>query len=435
MGRCPWKRFITALVEVGYDYVMSYEHEDPLEKTGGKGQVSKEVGSARIAEMAETSKKTSEIGVGMLGYAFMGVAHSHAYIDMPIFFYPPPARPRLVAIVGRTEQKVEEAASRFGYEKYYTNWRELMKDKDVDLVDNGLPNNEHKNTCIAAAEAKKHLLCEKPLGMNAKEAEEMYRAAEKADVKHMVAFNYRFVPAIRLAKRLIDEGYIGKILQFRAAYLQDWLLDPNIPLIWRLRKDLTGSGALGDLGAHIADLARFLAGEIVSVCGLEKTFIEERPLPENPGRMGKVDVDDVFIALLKFQNGAVGSLEASRFCAGRKNYARIEIHGTEGSILFNLERLNELEVYSSKDHEDRMGYRNIIVTETAHPFTDHWWGPGHIIGWEHTFIHEVYHLFDCIVNEKNVSPYGATFYDGMKNNQILDAVIKSSTTGAWVQLP
>lgn len=393
------------------------------------------VGFVRMAEVAEKPVEIKEIGVGMLGYAFMGKAHSHAYIDMPIFFYPPPAKPKLVAIAGRTKEKVEEAAKRYGYSKYYTDWRDLIKDKDVELVDNGLPNNEHRDACIAAAEAKKHLVCEKPLGMNAKEAEEMYRAAERAGVKHMVAFNYRFVPAIRLAKKLIDEGYIGKTLQFRGVYLQEWIIDPNFPLVWRLRKDVAGSGALGDLGAHVADLARFLVGDVSQICGLTKTFIEERPLPNDPSKKGKVDVDDAFIALLKFKNGSVGSIEASRFCAGRKNYQRIEIHGTEGTIAFNLETLNELEVYSRKDPEDRMGYRNILVTESVHPFIDRWWPHGHIIGWEHTFIHEVYHLIDCIVNDRNVAPYGATFYDGMKNNQILDAVIESSTKEKWVSLP
>ena len=393
------------------------------------------VGFVTMAELAEKPKEIKEIGVGMLGYAFMGKAHSHAYTDMPIFFYPPPAKPWLVAIVGRTKEKVEDAAKRYGYQRYYTDWRDLINDKDVELVDNGLPNNEHRDVCVAAAKAGKHILCEKPLGMNAKEAEEMYRAAEKAKVKHMVAFNYRFIPAIRLAKKLIDEGYIGKILQFRGVYLQEWIMDRNFPLVWRLKKDIAGSGALGDLGAHVADLARFLVGDVSQVCGLTKTFIEERPLPENPSKKGKVDVDDVFIALLKFKNGSVGSIEASRFCAGRKNYQRIEIHGSEGSIFFNLERLNELEVYSRKDPEDRMGYRNILVTESVHPFIDRWWPHGHIIGWEHTFVHEVYHLIDCIVNDKSIAPYGATFYDGMKNNQILDAVIESSTSGKWVTLP
>ncbi|MEM2936157.1 MAG: Gfo/Idh/MocA family oxidoreductase, partial [Candidatus Bathyarchaeia archaeon] len=259
----------------------------------------KEVGFVRMAEVPkEKPAEVREIGVGMLGYAFMGKAHSNAYLKIPVCFYPPPAKPKLVAICGRTEAKVAEAAKRFGYETYYTDWKDLMKDKRIELVDNGLPNNEHHDPCIAAAEAGKHVLCEKPLAMNVKEAQEMYRAVEKAKVKHMVGFNYRFVPAIRLAKKLIDEGYIGKILQFRGVYLQEWIMDPTFPLVWRLQKKICGSGALGDLGAHILDLARFLVGDVASLCGMTKTFIEERPMPEDPTKKGRVDVDDAFIALL-----------------------------------------------------------------------------------------------------------------------------------------
>jgi len=395
----------------------------------------KEVGFVRMGKVTEEVKEIKEIGVGVLGYAFMGKAHTNAYIKMPIFFYPPPAKPKLVAICGRTEGAVAEAARRYGYETYYTDWKELIKDDRIELVDNCLPNNLHAQPCIAAAEAGKHILCEKPLAMSVEEAKKMYDAAEKADIKHMIGFNYRFVPAIRLAKKLIDEGYIGKILQFRAVYLQEWIMDPEFPLVWRLRKSIAGAGALGDLGAHIIDLARFLVGDISSVCGMTETFIKERPLPDDPKKKGKVDVDDAFIALVRFKNGAIGSLEASRFCAGRKNYERVEIHGTEGSIVFNLERLNELEVYSNRDPEDRMGFRNIIVTETVHPFIEHWWPHGHIIGWEHTFIHEVYHLIDCIVNDKPIAPMGATFYDGLKCQEVLRAIIESSENGKWVTIP
>lgn len=239
-------------------------------------------------------------------------------------------------------------------------------------MDNGLPNNEHHDPCIAAAEAGKTLFCEKPLARTYKEAEEMYKAAERAGVKHMVGFNYRFISALSLAKKLIKDGYIGKILQYRAVFLQEWIMDPSFSLVWRLQKSLAGSGALGDFWAHIADLARFLVGDVKAVCGMTKTFIEERPLPEDPTKKGKVDVDDAFIALLTFKNGAIGSIEASRFCAGCKNYERVEIHGAEGSLSFNLERLNELNVYSKRDPEDKMGYRNILVTETAHPYMEHW---------------------------------------------------------------
>jgi len=395
----------------------------------------KEVGFVTMGRVSKKAEKIREIGVGLLGYAFMGKAHANGYRKMPFFFYPPPAMPRLVAICGRTEEAVAEAAKRFGFETYYTDWKKLIADDRIELVDNCLPNNMHAEPCIEAAEAGKNIICEKPLASTLEDAKVVYEAAEKAGVKNMTAFNYRFVPAIRLAKQLIDEGYIGKILQYRAVYLQEWIMDPNFPLVWRLRKSVAGSGALGDLGAHIIDLARFLVGEVTSVCGLTETFIKERPLPEDPEKKGKVDVDDVFIAMARFKNGAIGSFEASRFCAGRKNYQRVEIHGTEGSIVFNLERLNELEVYSKKDPEDRMGFRDILVTESVHPFMEHWWPHGHIIGWEHTFVHEIHHFIDCIVNDKPVAPMAATFYDGLKCQEILNAIEESARKGRWIELP
>jgi predicted dehydrogenase len=390
------------------------------------------VGFVTMGEVEEKPVEVRDIGIGMLGYAFMGRAHSNAWTRMPFFFYPPPARPRLVAIFGRTKDKVEAAARRYGYRRSYTDWRQLINDPEVEVVDNGLPNNLHKDPCVEAAERGKHIICEKPLAMNADEAKVMLDAAERAGVKHMTAFNYRFVPAVQLARQLIKDGYVGKVLQYRAVYLQEWIMDPNFPLVWRLRKELAGSGALGDLGAHILDLARFLVGEVSEVCGMTKTFIEDRPLPEDPKNRGKVTVDDAFIAMLKFENGAIGSVEASRFCAGRKNYQRLEIHGSEGSIVFDLERLNELELYSTKDRSDIRGFRKILVTESNHPYWSVWWPHGHIIGWEHAMVHEVYHFVDCIVNDKRIDPIGATFLDGLKNNLIMDAILKSSEQKKWV---
>ena len=395
----------------------------------------KKVGFVTMGRVSEKPKEIEEIGVGVIGYAFMGKAHTNGYKKMPVFFYPPPAKPKLVAICGRTEDAVADAAAKFGYETYYTDWRELVKDDRIQLVDNCLPNNMHATPCIAATEAGKHVICEKPLAMSVEEAKRMYEAAEKAGVKHMTAFNYRFVPAIRLAKKLLEEGYIGKILQWRAVYLQEWIMDPDFELVWRLRKSVAGTGAIGDLGAHIVDLARFLVGDVASVCAMTETFIKERPLPGDPTKKGAVDVDDAFIAMAKFRNGPIGSFESSRFCAGRKNYQRVEIHGTEGSMLFNLERLNELNVYSKRDLEDRMGFRNILVTESVHPFMEHWWPHGHIIGWEHTFAHEIHHLIDCIVNDKPVAPMAATFYDGMKCQEVLEAISESSEKGRWVAIP
>ncbi len=384
-----------------------------------------------MGEAKTTRKKFEEIGVGMLGYAFMGKAHSNAYIKMPIFFYPPPARPRLVAICGRTTSAVREAAARYGYKRYYTDWRKLVLDKEVDVVDNGLPNDLHAEPSIEAAEKGKHVLCEKPLGRDSKESEAMLRAVRKAGVKHMVCYNYRFIPAIRLAKQMIDEGSIGKVLQYRAVYLQDWIMDPNFPMVWRLRKSMAGTGALGDLGSHVIDFARFLVGEIDSTTALAKTFIKERPLAKDSPKKGKVDVDDSFISMVKFKNGAIGSIEASRFCAGRKNFARVEVHGTEGSLLFDLEKLNELQVYSNMDKPDRRGFKPILVTESVHPFYDRWWPRGHVLGWEHAMVNMVYHFFDAIANDKRVEPWGATFFDGLRVDQIIDAMCRSAKSGRW----
>jgi predicted dehydrogenase len=391
----------------------------------------KEVGFVTMGKVTEKIRHVKDIGIGIMGYAFMGKAHTNAYRQMPVFFYPPPAKPRLIGICGRTEKDVAEAAKRFGYETYFTDWRSLIKDERIELVDNCLPNNLHFEPTLEAIEAGKDVLCEKPLAMTVDEAEKMYKKAEKAGIKNMTGFNYRFVPAIQLAKNLIDEGYIGKILQYRAVYLQEWIMDPDFPLVWRLQKRFCGSGALGDLGAHIIDLGRFLVGEFSSVNAMMNTFIKERSLPKKPSEKGKVDVDDVFISLVRFKNGAIGSIEASRFCAGRKNHQRIEIHGTEGTIVFNLERLNELNVYSKRDKSDRMGFRNILVTESIHPFYEHWWPHGHIIGYEHTFIHEIYHFIDCIVDDKSVIPTGANFYDGLKCQQILYAIEESAKVEKW----
>jgi predicted dehydrogenase len=394
-------------------------------------QQEKKVGFVTMGQASGEAKPIKDIGVGMLGYAFMGKAHSNAYQRMPFFFYPPPAKPRLVVICGRNKQAVEEAARRYGYARAVTDWKQVISDPEVQLVDNGLPNNLHLDPCVEAAENGKNILCEKPLAMNHAEAKKMYEAAEKAKVKHMTAFNYRFIPAIQFARDLILRGEIGKVLQFRGVYLQEWIMDPKFPLVWRLRKDVAGAGALGDLGAHVLDLARFLVGEVSQVCGMTKTFISERPLPDDLKRTGKVDVDDAFISLLKFSNGAVGSVEASRFCAGRKNFQRIEIHGSEGTINFNLERLNELEIYKTSDPADERGFKTILVTESIHPYYDRWWPHGHTIGWEHATVHEVYHFIKCIVNDESVAPLGATFYDGMKNNQIMDAIVRSSERRTW----
>jgi predicted dehydrogenase len=392
-----------------------------------------EVGFLSMAAARATSK-APEVGVGMLGYAFMGKAHTNAYKTIPYMIYPPPAVPKLVAIAGRDSDGLQAAVERFGYETSYSDWRDMLKDDRVQLFDNGGPNNIHAEPCIAAALAGKHVLCEKPLARTTAEAASMLEAVTKAGVKHMVGFNYRFVPAIRQAYDLIRSGQLGEIYHFRAVYLQEWIIDPNVPLVWRLDKSVAGSGSLGDLGAHVIDLARFLVGEPRKLSAMARTFVKERPLPGGEGK-GEVLVDDAIVSLIDFENGAVGTIEASRFCAGRKNQMLIEINGSKGSIQFDLERMNELNVFWSGDApRETQGFHNVLISESYHPFWEYWWPHGHMIGWEHTFIHQISHLLDAIVNDKAVAPYGATFEDGYKNAVICDAILQSAESGRYIDI-
>lgn len=393
--------------------------------------MSEQVGFVTMAG-PRAEKQAPEIGVGMLGYAFMGKAHSNAFKKLPYMIYPPPAVPKLIAIVGRNKEAVEEAARRYGYEGYYTDWRQMLDDPRIQLFDNGGPNDTHAEPCIYAAQKGKHILCEKPLARTAEEAKRMWDAVEKAGVKAMVAHNYRFVPAIRLAYDLIHSGKLGRIYHFRAVYLQEWIMDPNFPQVWRLDKRVAGSGALGDLGSHIIDLARFLVGEPATVMAGLKTFIKERPRPE--GGQGVVDVDDAFAAVVEFENGALGTLEATRFAKGRKNHEVLEINGENGSLRFNLERLNELEVFWADAPKETQGFTDVLVSESYHPYWQYWWPQGHIIGWEHTFVHEIAHLLDAIVNNKEIAPLGATFQDGYRNAVICDAIVESAQSGRRVEI-
>ena len=303
----------------------------------------------------------------------------------------------------------------------------MLENDAIQLFDNGGPNDAHAEPSILAAQAGKHVLCEKPLGRTAEESKEMWDAVAKTGVKHMVAFNYRFVPAIRQIRKLVDSGALGQIYHFRAQYLQEWIMPHyNLPMIWRLQKSQAGSGALGDLGAHIIDLGRYLVGEISSVSAMTKTFIKERPWGD--GTMGTVDVDDAFVAAVEFQNGAIGTLEATRFAGGRKNGNRLEINAEKGSISFNLERMNELEVYwVGEEPKETQGFKNVLVSEPFHPWWENWWPQGHMIGWEHTFVHEITHLLDCIVNDKPVAPIGADFEDGYRCAVVCDAIVESAT--------
>jgi predicted dehydrogenase len=366
------------------------------------------------------------IGVGMLGYAFMGKAHTNALKKLPYMMYPPVAIPRLVAISGRNADAVQEAARRYGYERAYTDWRQLLDDPDVQVFDNCGPNNMHLEPNVAAAKAGKHIISEKPLGRSAAECKEMWDAAARAGVKHQVAFNYRFVPAVRLVKQLIDDGKLGRIFHFRAAYLQEWIADPDFPMVWRLDAGLAGSGTIGDLGSHIIDLGRYLVGEPKSLMARAETFIPERKNAE--GKTEKVTVDDAFQAIVEYDNGAVGTLEASRFCPGRKNYNTFEINAEHGSIRFNLEALNELEVFWKHGPVDKntMGFTKVLVSESYHPWWSNWWPQGHFIGWEHTFVHELAHFFDAVVNDNPVPPHAPDFEDGYKNAVICDAIVASA---------
>jgi len=356
-----------------------------------------------------------EIGVGMLGYAFMGKAHSNALKKIAYMTWPPPLVPKLVGIAGRNEAAVSEAATRYGYEYATTDWRELVSDSRIGLFDNGGPNSLHAEPTIAAAEAGKHVVCEKPLGRSAAESYEIWQKVAATGVKHLCAFNYRFVPAVRLAREMIEAGELGEVRHFRGRYLQDWGDDPSLDT-WRFQPDAAGSGALGDLGAHVIDLARYLNGEIASVAGLVKTFL--------PGR----EVDDAIEATVEFDNGSVGTIESTRLALGRRNALQWEINGSKGSLAFDMERMNELQVF--RDDGDRArGFKTVLVTEGNHPFMEHWWPPGHIIGWGETFVHELHHLLKAIVDDTEVAPHGATFEDGYRAAEVCDAIVRSSVGG------
>ncbi len=370
-----------------------------------------------------------ELGIGMLGYAFMGKAHSNAFKQMPYIFWPPPAIPRLVKICGRHKEKVAEEAARYGYEEICTDWRDLINDKRIDILVNGTPPDMHPEPCIEAAKAGKHILCEKPLARNAAEAKEMLDAVKKAGVKHLCNFNYRMIPAVVLAKKLIMDGRLGRIYHFRARYLQEWIADPEFPLVWRLQKKIAGNGVLGCLGSHIIDLARFLCGEPKAVMSSITTFIHERPLVDDPSKKGKVDVDDAFVSTVEFENGAIGTLEGSRFCLGRKNFGAIELNGEKGSLHLDLENMNYLHVYfKDEDPMETIGFHAINVTESFHPYYDKWWPHGHIIGWENTFVHSAYNMMNAVVNNVALEPMVATFEDGYRAAVICDTILKSAAS-------
>jgi len=372
----------------------------------------------------------SEVNVALIGYSFMGRAHSNAYRQVGPFFQPR-LMPRMKVLCGRDAKAVRRAARVLGWEETSTDWRAVVERPDIDLVDVSTPGDSHAEIAIAAARAGKAVFCEKPLANTLPQARAMLAAVRKAGVTHMICHNYRRIPAVQVAAELIASGRLGKIRHYRATYLQDWIVDPKFPLLWRLRKDQAGSGALGDLASHSVDLARFLVGEIAEVSAALQTFIKRRPLPDSPRRMGTVTVDDAAIAVVRFANGALGSIEASRMAPGRRNYNRFEINGSEGSLAFDLERLNELEVFFRSDAQADQGFRRILVTEASHPYVKAWWPPGHILGWEHTFTHTVYDLLQAMDRKKAVRP---NFEDGVRNQAVLDAIERAAASRRWVKV-
>jgi predicted dehydrogenase len=371
------------------------------------------------------------LNVGLIGYNFMGRAHSNAWRQVSHFF-DLPARLRLKTICGRDRAAVQRAAAKLGWERSETDWRRLIHDPGISVVDICTPNDTHCAIAIAAARAGKAILCEKPIARTVGEAERMLAAVRTAHVVNMVCHNYRRVPAVALAKEMIERGEIGeRIFHFRARYAQDWILDPKFPLVWRLQSKAAGSGALGDIFSHIVDLARYLVGEFREVWALTQTFVKQRPLSPGSRLKGKVTVDDAVMAIGRFKNGALASLEATRFATGRKNSLVFEINGSAGSLLFDLEEMNRLRFFSACDPKDRQGFRDILVTEPAHPYIKHWWPPGHIIGYEHSFIHTIADFVKAVVARKNVHP---TFDDGLRNQIVLDAIRKSAASMGRVLL-
>ena len=373
----------------------------------------------------------SSLGVGMIGYSFMGAVHSHAWrtvgrvfdlgvdIDMRV-------------ICGRNEEAVTAAAAKYGWQSPETDWRAVIARDDIDIIDVCTPGSSHEEIAVAALNAGKHVICEKPLANTVAEAERMAAAAQASSGKSMVAFNYRRVPALAYARELVRQGRLGRIFHVRAVYLQDWIIDPEFPLVWRLVKEEAGSGALGDLGAHIVDAAQFVTGsQITNVSGELRTFIDERPLvgethlleATKSAERGKVTVDDAALFLANFDNGAVGTFEATRFASGRKNGMAIEVNGEKASLRFEFESMNELWVHDHTVDGKDAGFRRVMVTESDHPYVEGWWPPGHVLGYDHTFTHEFRDFVLDIVNDRAPEP---SFADGLYVQRVLDAVERSS---------
>jgi predicted dehydrogenase len=386
-----------------------------------------------------TDSTVETLNVAVIGYAFMGRVHTSGWQQAAKFFGTPA---RVTHVVGRTREATQAFADAFGVPHIATDWHDVVADPDIHVIDICTPGDSHVEIAIAALEAGKHVLCEKPLANSVADAERMVAAAEAASargVRSMVGFSYRRTPALVYAKRLVDEGRIGDVRHIRAHYLQDWIADPEFPLVWRLDKALAGSGALGDVGAHIIDLAGFLTGHrLTGLTGITETFVKRRPkLAEQTGGLtatgseeyGDVTVDDAAAWVARTDRGALATFEATRFAVGRRNAMRIELNGSKGSLAFDFERMNELEFYDDGDPAPEAGFRRILVTDPEHPYLAAWWPPGHGLGYEHAFTHEVHDFTDAIVGGVDPEP---SFAEGLAVQRILDAV--ETSNGSWVTL-
>jgi predicted dehydrogenase len=383
------------------------------------------------------------LGVGMVGYAFMGAAHSQAWRTVGRVF-DLPLDVRMAVLCGRNREAAAAAAAKLGWDSVETDWKAMLTRDDVRLVDICTPGSSHADIATAALEAGKHVLCEKPLANTVPEARAMVEAARSAaaaGVRSMVGFNYRRVPAVTLARQYVADGRIGVVRHVRAQYLQDWIVDPEFPLVWRLRAEEAGSGALGDIGAHIVDLTQFVAGQrLTGVNAMLETFVKQRPLPSASSglsasggtEVGDVTVDDAAVFFGRLDGGALASYEATRFATGRKNSIRVEVNGSAGSLAFDLERLNELEFYDGTGDPADEGFRRILVTEPTHPYLAAWWPPGHTLGWADTFTHEVKDLVVAVATGTDPLP---SFEDGLQVQLVLDAVQRSAADrGCWTEV-
>lgn len=382
-----------------------------------------------------------ELRIGLIGSKFMGRAHSNAWKKAALFFNPP-LQPVLQVVCARHRPSLEAFAAQWDWQQTETDWKKVVCSPEVDVVDIALPQNLHHEIAVAAAKEGKHIFCEKPLAMSSRQAEEMLRVCEENKVVHYLNHNYRRTPAIAYARRLLDAGRLGRLFHWRCAYQQDWIVDPDFPLTWQLRAETAQAGPHWDLNSHAVDLAHHLVGPIKTVSALTAQFIDERPLADeaSSGNLraealgetrGRVTVEDAALMMVQFENGAVGSFEATRFATGRKNALTFEIYGSKGALKFDLERMNELQFFCADDPEGAQGFRTILTTESAHPYVAHWWPPGHIIGYEHAFVHAAVDFINAVASGGAIEP---NFNDGTQILRVLEAGIESARSNKQVSL-